>query len=122
MGFRTGAYATIWSVERTDNDNVTKVKLTTRKKNKKTDEWETDFSGFCRFVGKAAKEAAELGEKDKIKIGDCDVTAVYDKKAGREYVNFVVFSFESLDSSSSESKAADPVDEPCDGSTDGLPF
>ena len=73
MGFRTGAYATIWEVQPV-SETMTKVRLSTSKKNKQTNEYETDFSGFVAFVGAAAaKNAAHLQEKSKIKIGDIDV-------------------------------------------------
>ena len=50
------------------------------RKNKNTGEYETDFSGYVGFVGTvAAKKAAQLKEKDRIRLGDVDVTTKYDK-------------------------------------------
>ena len=49
MGFHTGAYATIWSVE--DKGNYTKVNLSVSQKNKNTGEYDTKFSYFVNFVG-----------------------------------------------------------------------
>lgn len=118
MGFRSGAYATVWSAEATTSPNVTEVRLSTSKKNKKTEEWETDFSGFCRFVADANKSAMKLKKQDRIKILDCEVTTSYNKDTKREFVSYTVFSYEMADSPAQKA----PVDEPYDGNTDGLPF
>ena len=60
MGFRNGGYATVWSVEST-RPNVTKVRLSTSRKNKQTGEYEQDFSGFCNFVGNCAVDLSTSG-------------------------------------------------------------
>lgn len=94
MGFRKDAYATVWEVTPV-SETMTKVRLSTSRKNKQTDQYETDFSGFAAFVGAtAAKNAAHLSEKDRIKLGDVDVTTKYDKEKKIQYTNFTVFSFE----------------------------
>ena len=79
MGFRKDSYATVWEVKK-GNGNYSDVRLSTSKKNKQTDEYVTDFSGFVRFVGTAHQNAGALKEKDRIKIGDCEVTNSYDKE------------------------------------------
>lgn len=53
MGFRTGSYATIWSVE-SASDTRTKARISISRKNKQTGEYDTDFSGFVDFIGTAA--------------------------------------------------------------------
>ena len=94
MGFRTGAYCTVWDVD-PKTDTFTKVRLSVSKKNKATGEYETEFSGFVSFVGTAtAKKAAALKPKDRIKLGDVDVTNIYDNESKREYVNYKCFNFE----------------------------
>ena len=93
MGFRTGAYATIWQVKQ-GKGNYTDVRLSISKKNRQTNEYEQDFSGFVRFIGTAHQKAGLLKEKDRIKIGDCEVTNSYDKEKNITYTNFAVFSFE----------------------------
>ena len=95
MGFRNGAWATVWEVKN-GAGNYTDVRLSTSKKNKQTDQYETDFSGFVRLVGEAHTNAAALHEKSRIKIGDCDVTNRYSKEKQETYTNFVVFSFENM--------------------------
>ena len=94
MGFRSGGYATVWEVT-PRSDTMTSVRLSTSRKDKTTGEYETDFSGFVAFVGTAAaKKAAKLKEKDRIKLGDVDVTTKYDKVKKITYTNYTAFSFE----------------------------
>lgn len=94
MGFRSGSYATIWSVDPV-SDVQTKARISVSRKNKQSGEYETEFSGFVNFFGTAAaKKAACLKEKDRIKIGDCDVKTHYDKEKNITYYNFNIFSFE----------------------------
>lgn len=112
MGFRKDAFATVWSVE-TVSDTLTKGRISISRKNKQTDEYETDFSGFVSFVGTAAaKKAARLKEKDRIKLGDVDVTNRYDKEKNTTYTNFKVFSFELPDSSGNAAPPAQNNTEP----------
>ena len=98
MGFRQGSFATIWQIEPV-KDTITKAKITTSKKNKNTGEYETDFSGFVTFLGTAvASKAAKLKEKNRIKLGEVDVTRKWDKEKQKEYINFNVFAFEMAES------------------------
>ena len=135
MGFRSNYFATVWSVE--NMGKFTKVRLSTSRKNRDTGEYEQDFSGFCSFVTNAHAKASKLRERDRIQLGDVDVTTVYDKERGREFVNYTVFDFEfeaDVKSSGSDSRrpapaskrapAAPPVDNPVEGETDEeeLPF
>lgn len=103
MGFRTGAYATIWEVK-PGNGNYTDVRLSISKKNRQTDQYEQDFSGYVRFIGTAHQNASTLSEKDRIKIGDCEVTNNYNKEKKVTYTNFAVFSFENANDNSSGQK------------------
>lgn len=123
MGFRQGSFATIWQVDPV-KDTITKVKITTSRKNKSTGEYETDFSGFVAFLGTAAaSKAAKLKEKDRIKLGDVDVTRKWDKEKQKEYINYNVFSFEMVDSKTASSPTTDT--ETVDSGeveTDDLPF
>ena len=100
MGFRSGAYATVWEV-RNGNGNWTDVKLSISKKSRQTGEYETDFSGYVRFIGDAASKATYLGDRARIKIGECEVTNHYNKEKGVTYTNFAVFSFEEVNSNGS---------------------
>lgn len=97
MGFRTGAYAKVWSVENTGRFH--KVNLSVSRKDKNSGEYVTDFSGFVAFVGGANLSAATLQRGDRIKIGDCDVTTVYNKEKNVTYTNYTIFSYEMADGS-----------------------
>lgn len=128
MGFRTGAYATIWEVKN-GSGNYTDVRMSISKKNKQTDQYETDFSGFVRFIGTAHQKANTLKEKDRIKIGECEVTNSYDKEKKVTYTKFAVFSFEDANGSNTNVSQntqikTDPygfIDIP-DGIDEELPF
>lgn len=128
MGFRKDAFATVWSSE-VVSDTMTKCRISISRRNKQTGEYETDFSGFVSFVGTAAaKKAAALKEKDRIKLGDIDVTNRYDKERNQSYTNFKVFSFEIPGSNSTGSGHAaydtEPQPQVDDGEVDDsrLPF
>lgn len=87
MGFRTGSYATIWTVE-SASDTRTKARISISRKNKQTGEYDTDFSGFVDFIGTAAaRKALSLKEKDRIKLGDVDVTNNYSKETDQPFSN-----------------------------------
>lgn len=97
MGFRTGSYCKIWSVE-PKRDTVTNCRVSISRKDKNTGEYVQDFGGFVSFLGtSAASKAAKLKEGDSIKLGDIDVTNRYDKERQITYTNFNCYSFE-LDS------------------------
>ena len=93
MGFRTDAYAKIWAVENKGNYSV--VELSTSKKNKTTNEYETDFSSkFTRFIGTAHTQVQGLTKGTSVKLGNIEVTNSYNKETKTAYTNFLVFSFE----------------------------
>lgn len=96
MGFRTGAYATVWEVK--PSANYTDVRLSISRKNSITNEYETNFSGYTRFVGEAHRNATNIKVRDRIKIGGCDVQNRYDKEKGITYYTCVVFTFEPVES------------------------
>lgn len=94
MGFRQDArFVKVWEVENNGNYHI--VSLSTSKKNKDTNEYETDFSNkFVRFIGTAHTLAADLKKGDTIKLGSCEVTNKYDKEKNTTYTNYLVYSFE----------------------------
>lgn len=127
MGFRKESYATIWTVESV-SDTLTKARISISRKNKQTGNYDTDFSGFVSFVGTAAaKKAACLKEKERIRLGDVDVTNRYDKEKNVTYTNFKVFSFETqdeLDGNNHQDDAPTPKTPVDEGEVDDsrLPF
>lgn len=107
MGFREGAFATVWEV--TDQgSSFSKVRLSTSRKDKKTDEYVTDFNGFVSLIGNANSKVDMINDaigddgRCRIKLGACDVSNKYDKDAGREYVNYALFDFEFPEERSAE--------------------
>lgn len=103
MGFRTGGYATIWKVE--DKGKWSNVQLSTSRKNQRG-EYETDFSGFVAFIGAAHTAATNLQPKDRIKLGECEVTTQRDTAKNVTYTNFKVFSFEGTNGNNVSTKPA----------------
>lgn len=109
MGFRQGSYCTVWSTE-VVSDTLVKGRISVSRKNKNTGEYETDFNGFVSFVGTtAAGKAAALKERDRIRLGDVDVTNKYDKEKNVTYTNCKIFSFEKQDENSGNFGAGQPA-------------
>ena len=130
MGFRSGSYANVWDVSRI-SDSLTKVRISTSRRSRKTGEYEQDFGGYVSFAGTAtASKALRLQPRDRIRLGEVDVTNRYDKASGKTYINYLVFSFDMGD----EIKTARPADtevheDPTEGAVtepetdeDDLPF
>lgn len=102
MGFRKDAWATCWGVE-VKSDTLTQVRISTSRKDKQTEEYVQDFSGFVAFVGTAAaKKAASLKEKDRIKLGDVEVTTKYNKDKGVVYTDFKCYNFTTQDTNNED--------------------
>ena len=105
MGFRTGAWCTVWSVE-PQSDTATKVRLSVSRKDKQTDQYVEDFSGFVMFYGtSAASKAAKLKERDRIKLGDVDCRSKYVPEKNTTYYNFNVYSFDTQEETSGASQS-----------------
>ena len=110
MGFRPDTRATVWGTPEQISQSMTKLRLTISHKNKQTEKYETDFSGFVCFCGsKAVSKALSLKEKDKVVLKNVDVTNKYDKDKKVTYTNFYVFDFEPYvyDPSNNVQKAVD---------------
>lgn len=115
MGFHNGAFASVWSVE-PGKGNFTKVRLSISRKGQ-NGQYEQDFAGFCTFISQAHAKAACLKEKDRIKLGDIDVSTSYDKKKKKEYVNYKVFDFETADAVNKQS-STQVANNPTEGEND----
>ena len=127
MGFRQDArFVKVWEVENKGNYHI--VSLSTSKKNKDTNEYETDFSNkFVRFIGTAHTLAADLKKGDTIKLGSCEVTNKYDKEKNTTYTNYLVYSFEkegeNTNNNQSIPKASNNfMDTSADDDSEELPF
>lgn len=116
MGFRSKAFAKVWSVELI-SDTLTKCRISISRKDRETGGYVQDFGGFVTFIGSAAaQKAAKLQEGDRIRLGDVDVSNVYVKEKNTTYTNFKVFSFETQQEIDAESgmyqqQAAPTVDD-----------
>lgn len=94
MGFRTGARVKVWEVTPI-SDTMTKLNISHSNKNKQTEEYEKDFSGFPVCVGTAAAgKAAKLQKGDMIILGDVDVITTPRRDGNGIYTNYKIFSFE----------------------------
>lgn len=126
MGFRQGAYAKVWSVE--DKGNYSVCRMSTSKKNKETEEYETDFQdGYVRFVGTAHTMIHDKNIPNNglsIKLSSVEVTNKYDKASNKSYINYAVFGFELPDGESAKPKKNEDtyVTDGDLGEDDDLPF
>lgn len=101
MGFRQangegfGGFARIWAIE--DMGNYSVAKISTSKKRKDGDGYETDFQdGFVRLIGSAHERGKTLTVTEKgvaIQITSCEVTTPYNAKTKKSYTNYAIFSF-----------------------------
>lgn len=102
MGFRQadsegrGGFARIWSIE--DKGNYSIAKISTSRKRKDGEGYETDFQdGFVRLIGSAHTKAQELNITEKgvtIQITSCEVTTPYNAETKRGYTNYAIFAFD----------------------------
>lgn len=107
MGFRKGAYATVWEVKPI-SDKLTKARISISRKDKDTGKYEAEFEDFVVFSGSvAAKKAMSLHEKDRIQIGDCDIRNKYDHEKKIKYYNFMIFAFEMANGGGASSSVVD---------------
>lgn len=106
MGFRTGSYATVWEVNPTKSDKVTRVRMSTSRKSRDGEGYEDDFSSYTSFIGACAKDALSLKKLDRIKLGDVDVRGGYDKEKGYAVFDLNVFSFEKVERNGSSNNNA----------------
>lgn len=127
MGFRTGSFASVWQVE-PGRGKTTRVRVSTSRKNQQTGQYEQDFSGYCVFIGNAHARAAMLKERDRIKLGEVEVTNRYDKESGKTFHDYKVFSFDmaeavgSGNAQASRTAANRVEDNPVESDDEALPF
>ena len=123
MGFRKDAFATVWEVTPM-SDTFTKGRISISRKDKESGEYSQDFGGYVSFIGTAcAKRASKLKEKDRIKLGDVDVTTRYDKTKNTSYTNFNIYSFTKDGEEEKKKRTLEPEDEITDDmDVSELPF
>jgi hypothetical protein len=110
MGFKVGAIATVWKVN--EKEKYSNIQISTSRKDRNTNEYKTDFSGFVNLVGEAHHKVNQLSEKTRIKILDCEVTNDgYDKEKKAPTPNrFVIWNFELFNINAKTNKAVEDPD------------
>lgn len=102
---QVGGFARVWSVE--DKGNYSVVKISTSKKRKDGDSYETDFqTNFVRFVGDAHKLLSSIDVTEKgvsIQITNCEATTPYNAETKKSYNNYVVYAFDLPEGNASSS-------------------
>lgn len=122
MGFSQGNFAKVWKVDQ-GKGNYSVAQMSTSKKNKDTDKYETDWqNSFVRLVGTANDQAKAFKDGESVKIGRCDVTNNYDKEKKITYTNYVVFSFEDANGNSGGNTKPKSTPKTDDFEEDSLPF
>lgn len=99
MGFRNGAYATLWKIDKAKNlvvrefPNYAEIYISISVKNNFTNKYEVDFSSKVRCIGKAFEKIKKtfLKEKDKIQLLDVETTNKY-----KPYCNYICYDLEIL--------------------------
>lgn len=93
MAFRNGCYASIWGCYPNESGKATGVRISISKKNKTTQLYETDFTGFVTFIGEANTKiqkyvGRQLGEDRKplARIRLDEVSATRRERPGQEGV------------------------------------
>jgi hypothetical protein len=114
MSLKVSGACQVYKIE--DKGSYVTASLRTSKKDKKTDEWISEFYN-ARFVGKDKASAAKLSDKDKITL----TSAILESnkgKDGRTYTSVIVFEFTSMAVEPyAETNSFVPVDD-----DDDLPF
>ena len=110
--FANNNYAKVWKIypPKKKEQKFTLVQMSTSQKDKKSGEYNTDFSGYVRLIGTAFEKSKELEAKDSIKIVKCGVTTSYDKKEDKSYETFLIFDFD-FANEKKEKEAEKGVDE-----------
>lgn len=94
--FANNNFAKVWKIfpKNKAEQRYTDVQLSTSRKDKKTNQYVTDFSGYVRMVGSAEEKAAELEAQDRIKLVQVGVSNSYDKEKKETKTQFVCFDFD----------------------------
>ena len=119
MAFRDNSFATVWEIKPTKGSSMS-GRISTSYKDKRTGEYVNDFGEYVLFSGEAAKKAANLKEKDRIKLLQTSVTSQWDKEKKVNRYSFFVWDFEPANGAQQSAPAPKaPVQDDDDG---GLPF
>lgn len=89
--FAQNRYAKVWKVDNTGKFPKAQISISRKKDD---GEYETRFSEWVVFYGKAKDKATELCENDRIKILSCGVENWFSKETEKKYYSFMVFDYE----------------------------
>lgn len=122
--FANNNYAKVWKIypKEKKDQKFTLVQLSTSRKDKKTNTYSKDFSGYVRLVGTAEEKSKELEAQDKIKLVTVGVTNFYSKEKKETYTQYVCFDFD-FDNSQKQAEVSGDSDGFMDMPDDAkLPF
>lgn len=136
MGWRNGAYATVWAHKDKDgndrvvdsiSDRLTSARISISRKDKNTGKYNTEFSKFVKFAGtSAARKALQLQERDRIRLLEVEYYEEPGKVKGEYYQNWMVYDFEiqerDRDFTQQNAQPTPSVDEGYDEDDSHLPF
>lgn len=86
--FSNGAYAKVWEIKPTQSQKSKVIRISTSRK-VADGQYEQDFSGFVRLVGKANQVDIKVG--DSIQLVSVGVSTSYVKETQKQYTNFTCF-------------------------------
>ena len=107
LNIKEGQRVTIWSVE--NHDTYSMVKMSSSRKDQKSNEYKNSNWNFVRFVAEAHKKASQLKERDRIELKGAGISseAYIDKEGKKVYPKnpqIVVFNWDYLDAAPAEEK------------------
>lgn len=119
MGFKTGAYATIWETKIV-NGRLDARMSTNRKQQDGT--YKQDWSGWVRLYGEATKLDG-VPANTRIRLGDIDVTNNYDKAKGIAYTNYIMYTYSDADTHTNQPRQVNRKPAPVvSDDPDAMPF
>lgn len=123
--FANNRYAKVWKVDNSGKFPKAQISISRKKDD---GEFETRFSDWVVFYGKAKDKASDLCENDRIKILSCGVENWFNKETEKRYYSFMIFDYENAGTSESSRTTTDsktetkPETEAEVNDDDDLPF
>ena len=103
-------YLKIWKIE--DKGKSVVASCSTSEKDRQNEGEYINSNWNVRFVGKCLEDAKQLSEGDRVKIVGGKITNVWDKENKRNWLNVVVFEFESLEDNRNNMQSNDDEELP----------